>query len=78
MTIDHYHTYCEREYFFVKNCIANKNSFGIYSPEEIRDNAIQRLLGAGYLAQQMDASYEEVEQEFEYYKEKIKEICETS
>ena len=77
MTIDHYHNYCESEYNFVKNCITRKNPFVIGSPKEIEHNAIQRLLGASDLAQQMGVSYEEVEQEFNFYKEKIKKICET-
>ena len=77
MTINYYHDYCENEYNLVKNCLAN-NPYGIYSPKETRDNAIQRLLGAGYLAQRMGASFEEVEREFYLYKEKIEKICETS
>lgn len=77
MTIDHYHNYCENEYTFVKNSITRKNPFCIGSPKEIEHNALQRLLGAGDLAQQMGVPYEEVEQEFNFYKEKIKKICET-
>jgi len=77
MTIDHYHNYCEIEYNFVKNCMAHENPFVISSPKEIAHNAIQRLLGAGDLAQQMGVSYEEVEREFSFYKEKIKKVCGT-
>ena len=76
MPIKHYHDYCESEYNLVKNCLAN-NPYGIYSAKETRDNAAQRLLGAGYLAQHMGASFEEVEREFYLYKEKIEKICET-
>lgn len=77
MTIDHYHNYCEHEYIFVKNCMTRKNPFVIGSLKEVEHNALQRLLGAGDLAQQMGIPYEEVEQEFNFYKEKIKKVCET-
>lgn len=77
MTVDHYHNYCESEYSFVKNSITHKNPFVIGSPKEIEHNAIQRLLGAGDLAQQMGVPYEDVEREFNFYKEKIKKVCET-
>lgn len=77
MTINHYHDYCESEYFFVKNCLAYDNPCRINSPKEIGDNAIQRLLGAGYLAMRMGVPYGEVERELNFYKEKIKEVCET-
>ena len=78
MTIDNYHNYCESEYIFVKNSITRKNPFVIGSNKEIAHNAIQRLLGAGDLAQQMGVPYEEVEQEYNFYVEKIKKVCETS
>ena len=77
MTIDNYHNYCESEYTFVKNCITHKNPFLIGSNKEIAHNAIQRLLGAGDLAQQMGVPYEEVEREYNFYVEKIKKVCET-
>jgi hypothetical protein len=79
MTIDHYHNYCEHEYIFVKNCMTRKNPFVIIigTPREIEHNALQRLLGAGDLAQQMGVPYEEVEQEYNFYVEKIKKVCET-
>ena len=77
MTINHYHDYCENEYFFVKNCIACNNHFTVNSPKEIADNALQRLLGAGYLAMRMGVPYEEIERELNFYKEKIKKVCET-
>ena len=76
MTIDNYHNYCENEYNFVKNSIMYKNPFCIGSPKEIAHNAFQRLLGAGDLAQQMGVPYEEVEQEFNFYKENIRKVCE--
>lgn len=78
MTINHYRDYCRYEYIFVKNCIAYNNSFSVNSPKEIADNAIQRLLGAGYLASRMEVPFEEVEETFNFYKEKIEKVCETS
>jgi hypothetical protein len=77
MTINHYRDYCENEYCFVKNSIACNNLTGVYAPKEIADNAIQRLLGAGYLAMRMGVPYAEIERELNFYKEKIKEVCET-
>lgn len=74
MTINHYRDYCESEYNLAKNCLSRHNPFSIYSPKEVKHNTVQRLLGAGYLAQQMGASYEEVEQVFNFYKEKVEKI----
>lgn len=81
MTIKHYRDYCENEYNLAKNALAAhdcfNNPFSLYSPKEIRDNAIQRLLGACYLTKQMGASYQEAEEAFNFYKEKIEKVCET-
>lgn len=82
MTIKHYRDYCENEYNLAKNVLAAhdsfNNPFSLYSPKEVRDNAIQRLLGACYLTKQMGASYQEAEEAFNFYKEKIEKVCETS
>lgn len=77
MTINYYCDYCENEYNLTKNVLTCDKSFNFYSPAEIKHNVLQRLLGAGYLAQQMGASYQEVEAIFNFYKEKIGEIRET-
>lgn len=78
MTINYYRDYCEGEYNLAKNCLTYPNPFSRYSPREVKHNALQRLLGAGYLAQQMGASYQEVEATFNFYKEKIEKIEEPS
>ena len=41
---------------------------------EVVDNAIQRLLGAGDLAQQTGVLYDEIEQVFNEYKEKMQKL----
>ena len=78
MTMNYYRDYCESEYNLAKNCLTYRNPFSLYSPREVKHNTLQRLLGAGYLAQQMGASYEEVEQTYNFYKEKIEKIEEPS
>ena len=80
MAINHYRNYCETEYNLAKNIITEhnpfNNPFSLYSPKEIRDNTLQRLLGACYLAQLMGASYQEAKATYYFYKEKIEKICE--
>ena len=70
MTIDNYRNYCESEFTFIGNTL-HRN---FYTPKEVVDNAIQRLLGAGDLAQQMGVPYDEVEQAFNEYKEKMQKL----
>jgi hypothetical protein len=77
MAINHYRDYCKTEYNLVKNVLTCDNPFSLHSPKEVKDNALQRLLGACYLAQLMGASYQEVEETYYFYKEKIEKICET-
>ena len=67
LTIKDYEKYCESEYEFTKNTI-NRN---FYTPKEVIENAVQRLLGAGMFAQQVGVAYEEVDKIFEIYKEKF-------
>ena len=76
MTINYYRDYCESEYNLAKNVLTCDKPFNFYSPTEVKHNTLQRLLGAGYLAQQMGASYQEVEAIFNFYKEKIEELHE--
>lgn len=70
MIIDHYRNYCENEFTFISNTL-HRN---FYTPKEVIDNAIQRLLGAGDFAQQMGAAYDEIEQMFNEYKEKMQKL----
>lgn len=70
MTIDNYRNYCESELTFISNTIHRK----FYTPKEVVDNAIQRLLGAGDLAQQTGILYDEIEQVFNEHKEKMQKL----
>ena len=67
LTIKDYERFCESEYEFTKNTINRV----FYTPKEVIDNAVQRLLGAGMFIQQMGIAYEEVDKVFEIYKEKF-------
>jgi hypothetical protein len=67
LTIKDYERFCESEYEFTKNTI-NRN---FYTPKEVVDNAVQRILGVGMFVQQMGIAYEEVNKIFEIYKEKF-------
>ena len=67
LTIKDYERFCESEYEFVKNTINR----AFYTPKEVIDNAVQRLLGVGMFIQQMGIAYEEVDKIFEIYKEKF-------
>jgi hypothetical protein len=67
LTVKDYERFCESEYEFTKNTI-NRN---FYTPKEVVDNAVQRILGVGMFVQQMGIAYEEVDGVFEMYKEKF-------
>ena len=67
LTIKDYERFCESEYEFTKNTINRV----FYTPKEVIDNAVQRLLGVGMFIQQMGIAYEEVDKVFEIYKEKF-------
>lgn len=67
ITIKDYEKFCESEYEFTKNTI----NCTFYTPKEVIDNAVQRLLGVGMFVQQMGIAYEEVGEVFEIYKEKF-------
>ena len=67
LTIKDYESFCESEYEFTKNTINRV----FYTPKEVIDNTVQRLLGVGMFIQQMGIAYEEVDKVFEIYKEKF-------
>lgn len=74
LTIKDYENFCESEYEFTKHTMNR----ALYSRKEIIDNAIQRNLGAGMFAQQIGIAYEEIDEVFENYKEKLNNLIKIS
>lgn len=66
----HLETLFSREIQGVKSIINNR----LYNPNEVVDNALQRGLGACYLAEISGVSYSEIERLYEEYKETLEDI----
>ena len=66
----HLETLFSREIQGVKSTINNR----LYNPNEVVDNALQRGLGACYLAEISGAPYSEIEKAYEEYKETLEDI----
>lgn len=69
------YTYCEAEYNALAYILSQHKNNPVYSwvnPYESVQNAIQRCLGASNFAQEQGLSYEEAEQIYNFFTEKMK------
>ena len=69
------YTYCEAEYTsldYILNLHKTNNAFAWVHPYESVQNAIQRCLGASNFAQEQGLSYEEAEQIYNFFTEKMR------
>lgn len=71
------YTYCEAEYASLAYILSQhktNNAFAWVHPYESVQNAIQRCLGASNFAQEQGLSYEEAEQIYNFFTEKMQEL----